>query len=82
MIVQSSVVTNGSTVVSASVTASCAAGHVMLGGGGKMTTTDSLDLVQLVASYPSAGDTWTVTGSANVKNSKTWTVQAYVVCSA
>jgi len=54
----------------------------MLSGGARMTTTDSPDLVQLMSSYPSATDTWTVTGSASVKNSKVWTIQAFVVCSA
>jgi glutamine amidotransferase-like uncharacterized protein len=82
MIVQSSLVTGASTVVSASASASCAAGHILLSGGGVITTTDTLDNVQLVASYPSASDTWTVTGSAGIHPSKTWSMRAYVVCTA
>jgi hypothetical protein len=54
----------------------------MLSGGGVVTTTDSLDKVQLVASYPSAAGTWSVTGSALVAKGKTWSIRAYVVCTA
>jgi hypothetical protein len=81
-IVQSSVVTNTGAVSSASASASCGAGQIMLSGGGVLTTTDSLSKVQLVASYPSASDTWTVTGAASIPNNKTWSIRAYVVCSA
>jgi hypothetical protein len=80
VIVQSSVTTNAWTVVSASASVSCAAGKTMLSGGGMLTTTDTADSVQLIASYPSAVGTWTVTGSASVKNGKTWTIQAYALC--
>jgi hypothetical protein len=66
----------------ASASASCAAGHTLLSGGGRLTTTDTPDTVMLVATYPSATDTWTVTGAGNVKNGKTWSIQAFVVCSA
>jgi hypothetical protein len=52
----------------------------MLSGGGMLTTTDTADSIQLIASYPSAVGTWTVTGSASVKNGKTWTIQAYALC--
>ncbi|MBA2381827.1 MAG: hypothetical protein H0V73_06925, partial [Chloroflexi bacterium] len=82
LIVQSSLVTSAYTVKSASASASCASGHVMLSGGGVVTTTDTLDKVRLVASYPSAAGTWTVTGSALVARTKTWSIRAYVVCSA
>ena len=82
MIVQSAIVTSAYTVKSASATASCAAGHVMLSGGGVLTTTDTLDKVQLVASYPSAAGTWTVTGSALVLKARTWSIRAYVLCAA
>ncbi len=70
------------TVKSASASASCAAGHVMLSGGGVLTTTGAIESVQLVASYPSAAATWTATGSALVLKGKTWSVRAYVVCTA
>jgi len=52
----------------------------MLSGGGMLTTTDTADSIQLIASYPSAVGTWTVTGSANIRNTKTWTIQAYALC--
>jgi hypothetical protein len=82
VIVTATGASNAAAVSTASVSASCAAGHVMLGGGGRVTTNDAVDLVQLIATYPSADDTWTVTGSASIHNNKTWSVQAYVVCSA
>jgi hypothetical protein len=78
--VQSAVATNPRTVVSASTTVSCPAGTVLFGGGGTVTTTDTLDTVQLVASYPSATDTWTVTGAANIGPGKTWSIRAYAIC--
>ena len=74
--------TSAYTVKSASATASCAAGHVLLGGGGVVTSTDTLDKVRLIASWPSAAGTWTATGSALVGKGKTWSVRAYVVCTA
>ena len=82
MIVQSSLVTSASTVKSASASASCAAGKTMLSGGGVVTTTDTPDKVRLIASYPSAVGTWTVTGSALVLKGKTWSIRAYVLCTA
>ena len=69
------------TVKSATVSASCASGHVLLSGGGSVTTTDTLDKIQIIASYPSAANTWTVTASAAIVKGKTWTVRAYAVCS-
>jgi hypothetical protein len=54
----------------------------MLSGGGVVTTTGTLDTVRLVASYPSAAGTWTVTGSAAVAKGKTWSIRAYAVCTA
>jgi hypothetical protein len=75
-------VTSSYLVKNASTSASCAAGKVMLSGGGVVTTNDTLDKVRLVASYPSAAGTWTITGSAAVGKNKTWSIRAYVVCSA
>lgn len=82
MIVQSALVTSAYTVKSASASVSCAAGHVMLSGGGVVTTNDTLDKVRLIASYPSAAGTWTVTGSAAIVKGKTWSIRAYAVCTA
>ena len=81
-IITGSIVTNTGAVATASATASCGASQVMLGGGGVLTTNDSLTKVALVASYPSASGTWTVTGASTVPNNKSWSIQAYVVCSA
>ena len=66
--------------MSASASVSCAAGEKLLGGGGVVTTTDTLDSVRLIASYPSAAGTWTATGSANIGQGKTWSIQAYAIC--
>jgi hypothetical protein len=82
VIVTGSVVTNTGAVSSASATASCGAGQVMLGGGGVLSTTDSLTKLQLVATYPSASATWTVTGASSIPNNKSWSIQAYVLCTA
>lgn len=82
MIVQSAAVTSAYTVKSASTSASCAAGKTMLSGGASITSTDTLDKVRIVASYPSAAGTWTVTGSALLGKNKTWTLRAYAVCTA
>jgi hypothetical protein len=82
VIVLSALVTSGSTVKSATVTASCPAGKVLLSGGGAITSTDTLDKVRLVSSYPSAAGTWTATGSALIAKGKTWSIRAYAVCTA
>ena len=74
--------TSPRTTVSASASVSCPAGQKLLGGGATVTTTDTLDNVQLVASYPSASDTWTATGSANIGPGKTWSIRAYAICGA
>ena len=72
--------TSASTVKTASATASCAAGKVVIGGGAIVTTTDTPDKVEITASYPSAAGTWTATGSALIGRGKTWTVKAYAIC--
>ena len=82
IIVSSAVLVNVSTVSTASTSVSCTGGRIMLSGGALMSTTDTPDLIQLVASYPSAAATWTVTGTAGIKNNKTWSIQAFAVCSA
>ena len=73
---------NVSTVSTATTSASCTGGRIMLSGGALMTTTDTPDLIQLVASYPSGATTWTAIGTAGIKNNKTWSIQAFAVCSA
>ncbi len=82
VIVTSSPVTSAASVRTATVSASCVAGHTMLAGGARVTTTDAADKVRLIASYPSAALTWTATGSAVVGKGKTWTIQAYALCTA
>ena len=72
--------TNVRTVASASTSVSCPAGQTLLGGWGTVTTTDTMDSVQLTSSYPSALDTWTVAGSANIGPGKTWSIRAYAIC--
>ncbi len=62
------------------MTVSCGANEKVLGGGGKMTTTDSADTIQLSSSYPTDTNTWSVTGVGKVAPGKTWTVQAWAVC--
>jgi hypothetical protein len=52
----------------------------MLSGGGLTTTTDSAEKAQLSASYPSDLNTWTVTATAKVGGTKTWTLQAFALC--
>jgi hypothetical protein len=52
----------------------------MLSGGGLTTTTDSAEKAQLSASYPDDLNTWTVTATAKVGGTKTWTLQAFALC--
>jgi hypothetical protein len=61
-------------------TATCPVGTVLLSGGGTVTTTDTLDKVELTSSYPSSTTTWTVVGSAAIGKGKTWSLRAYALC--
>ena len=72
--------TSASSVASATASATCPAGTVMLSGGGTVTTTDSLSKVQLTSSYPSSTSAWTVVGAAGINGNKTWSLQAYALC--
>jgi hypothetical protein len=78
--VTSTPVVSANTVHNATASASCPAGTVMLSGGAQITTTDSLEKTQLVASYPASATTWTVVGAASVGGGKTWTLVAYALC--
>ena len=79
-IVHSTPITHDKNTDAETTSVSCDADEVLVGGGGTMTSTDNLQKVQLTSSYPSASDTWTVTGAANVGNGKTWTIEAYAIC--
>jgi hypothetical protein len=62
-------------------TATCAAGKVALGGGGRITVSGLGEgAVSMRSSYPSATDTWTVVGVVTALLS-TATVTPYVLCS-
>jgi hypothetical protein len=67
-----------------SSTATCPAGKTLLGGGGRVTKSGIPTPVVLTESYPSASNTWKVTGTNNTAGGSgdKFTVQAYVVCSA
>ncbi|MEO5964003.1 MAG: hypothetical protein ABIR11_00960, partial [Candidatus Limnocylindrales bacterium] len=80
IIVSSAPLQSASAVKTATVTARCATGHALLSGGGSITTTDTPDKIRVIASYPSAADTWTFTGSSALLKGRTWTIRAYVVC--
>jgi len=66
-------------------TATCPVGKVVLGGGALVTTTaPQKERAQLVASYPSAADTWTAIGVVTVSalgGGQTMIVTAYALCS-
>jgi hypothetical protein len=62
-------------------TAACGAGHLVLGGGGVLSTTDAAGTAVLTASFPSNSSTWTATGAApTLQKNKTWTITAYAIC--
>jgi hypothetical protein len=67
-----------------SATATCPAGKTLLGGGGRVTKSGIATAVVLAESYPSASNTWKVTGTnvAAGGSGEKFTVQAYAVCSA
>ena len=64
-------------------TASCPAGKILLGGGGRITATGQRERTALMESYPSNATTWTAVGSviSNMTGGNTFSVTAYVVCS-
>ena len=66
-------------------TATCDPGKVLLGGGARVTTTDTnLARAGLVTSYPSSTTTWTAIGmvtDSNLANGRTVSVTAYALCS-
>jgi hypothetical protein len=64
-------------------TADCPSGKKALGGGYLITAVDSYYCaIPAMASYPSDGDTWTVTGNEGIESycSGGWSIQAYVIC--
>jgi len=67
----------------ATATATCPAGSSLLGGGG-WATANALALTAIYRSYPSASNTWTVSGVVNVHlgGGASMVVQAYAVCTA
>ena len=66
----------------ATATADCPSGKKALGGGYVITTVDSYCTVSPMASYPSDGDTWTVTGRESDFSHcyESWSIQVYVIC--
>jgi len=78
-------VANAARNVTVTSTASCAAGKVLMGGGGLVTTTVAQkERAYLVASYPSAATQWMaigVVGIAALGSGQTMTVTAYALCS-
>lgn len=66
-------------------TATCAAGKVALGGGGRITVSSALaeSSVSMRSSYPSATDTWTAVAviSVGLPVLTSATVTPYVLCS-
>ena len=65
--------------------ATCPAGTMALGGGALVTTTATQkERAQLIASYPTATDTWRAQGVvaiAALGAGQTMTVTAYALCS-
>jgi len=78
--VTSATVTSTNTTHSATASATCGAGKVMISGGAQITTNDAPEKTELVSSYPSSASTWTVVGAASVGGGKTWSLTAYALC--
>jgi len=76
----------GSRYSLATATADCPSGKKALGGGYLITAVNSEYsyhcAVPAMASYPSDGDTWTVTGMEGMMSDcyEGWSIQAYVIC--
>ena len=70
------------TAVTANV--NCPTNTLLLGGGGRVTTSNGSNLqrVALQSSLPVDGDTWRATGVviSNLSGGQTMQVQAYVIC--
>jgi len=65
------------------VTATCPAGKVLLGGGAQVTNDTFASDVALLSSYPSSATAWTAVGVVTAGAfATTLTVQAYVVCTS
>ena len=64
------------------LTASCPNGTIMLSGDATTATTDSQRKVQITDSYPSASDTWSVSGAAKLGANKTSNLQVWAFCRA
>ena len=62
-----------------SVTVSCGAGKVVLGGGAVIPTGFEGGLA-LYASYPSAANAWTAQVTENDAISNNWSFTAYAIC--
>jgi hypothetical protein len=59
------------------VTATCDAGWVAVGGGGQIS--DDNDVALINDSYPSSDSAWTVR-AVEVGNDNSWTLTTYVLC--
>jgi hypothetical protein len=64
------------------VTASCTSGGVAIGGGFLTSNVSDASEIAITASYPSASDTWRVTGTVDNTGggNQSYSLQAYVIC--
>jgi DUF4097 and DUF4098 domain-containing protein YvlB len=63
------------------VTATCTAGKVAVGGGFQTSSVSNANEIVITASYPSSSTAWTVSGTSDNNNGDaSFALQSHVIC--
>jgi hypothetical protein len=71
--------TSGSSSTNKSVTVTCSAGKVVIGGGGSSNLGQSITVYMFPANGPTYNQ-WTASGTENDNTGNSWTVTAWAIC--